>query len=141
AAGQAVAEESIGGVRTVRAFAGEDAEVRRYRAVIGRALGLARRRIRASSIFMGVTSFSGYAAVALVFWYGGSLVHRGEITAGQLTSFLVYALLVGFSLGALADLWADFLRAIGAAERVFEIVDRAPRLPSRGGRTLDRVAG
>jgi ABC transporter fused permease/ATP-binding protein len=141
AEGTAMAEESVAGIRTVRAFAAEEAEATRYRGAIGRALDLARRRIVASSIFMTVTSFAGYGAAALVFWYGGSLVQAGEITAGQLTSFLVYTLLVGFSLGALADLWADFLRALGAAERVFELLDRPPALPARGGRTLERVAG
>ncbi|HUS65130.1 MAG TPA: ABC transporter transmembrane domain-containing protein [Kofleriaceae bacterium] len=141
AAGQAVAEESIAGVRTVRAFAAEPAEVARYDGAIAQSLALARRRIRASSLFMTVTSFAGYASAALVFWYGGRLVQAGELSAGQLTSFLVYTLLVGFSLGALADLWADFLRAMGAGERVFELLDRAARMPITGGETIAAVAG
>ncbi|HKE15520.1 MAG TPA: ABC transporter transmembrane domain-containing protein [Kofleriaceae bacterium] len=141
AEGQAVAEESIAGVRTVRAFAAEEAEHERYGGAIARALELARRRVAASSIFMSSTSFAGYAAAALVFWYGGSLVARHELTVGDLTSFLVYTLLVGFSLGALADLWAEFLRALGAAERVFELLDRRPLMPRRGGRALESVTG
>jgi ATP-binding cassette subfamily B protein len=68
-------------------------------------------------------------------------VARHELTVGDLTSFLVYTLLVGFSLGALADLWAEFLRALGAAERVFELLDRRPLMPRRGGRTLESVTG
>jgi ATP-binding cassette subfamily B protein len=138
---QAIAEESVAGIRTVRAFAAEPLEATRYRGAITRVLDLARRRIRASSIFMTITTFAGYSAAAIVFWYGGALVHRGEITAGQLTSFLVYTLLVGFALGALADLWADFLRAVGAAERVFELLDRAPTQDAGGTRTLAAVAG
>jgi len=141
AEGQAVAEESIAGVRTVRAFAAEEAEEARYGGAIARALALARSRIAASSVFMTATSFAGYASAALVFWYGGSLVARGQLSVGDLTSFLVYTLLVGFSLGAVADLWADFLRALGAAERVFELLDREPVMPTRGGLILDAVAG
>jgi len=141
AEGQAVADETIAGVRTVRAFAAEEAERARYGGAIGRALALARRRIAAASVFMTATSFAGYASAALVFWYGGTLLARGELSVGALTSFLVYTLLVGFSLGAVADLWADFLRALGAAERVFELLDRSPEMPIRGGRTLDPVAG
>jgi ABC transporter fused permease/ATP-binding protein len=141
AQGQAVAEESISGLRTVRAFDAEEAEAVRYGGAISRALGLARRRILASSLFMSATSFAGYASAALVFWYGGSLVQAGEMSAGDLTSFLVYTLLVGFSLGALADLWADFLRSLGAAERVFELLDRTPALPPGPGLTIDRVEG
>jgi ABC transporter fused permease/ATP-binding protein len=141
AEGQAVAEESIAGMRTVRAFAAEEAEQARYGGALDRALALARRRIAASSVFIASTSFVGYAAAALVFWYGGTLVARGDMSVGDLTSFLVYTLLVGFSLGALADLWADFLRALGAAERVFELLDRQPLMPRRGGRVLEAVAG
>jgi ABC transporter fused permease/ATP-binding protein len=141
AEGQAVAEESIAGVRTVRAFTGEEAEQGRYGGAIDRALGLARRRIAASSMFMAAMTFAGYASAALVFWYGGQLVSRGEMSPGDLTSFLVYTLLVGFALGALADLWADFLRSLGAAERVFELLDRQPLMINRGGRTLERLDG
>jgi ATP-binding cassette subfamily B protein len=141
AAGQAIAEETIAGVRTVRAFAAEDAERERYRDAIARALSLARRRVRESSLFMTITSFAGYAAAALVFWYGGTLVQRGQISAGDLTAFLVYTLLVGFSLAAIADLWAEFLRALGAAERVFELLDRDPVMPTSGGRAIDPVRG
>jgi ABC transporter fused permease/ATP-binding protein len=141
AEGQAVAEESIAGIRTVRAFAAEGAEASRFDQAIARSLGLARRRIRSATAFMSATTFAGYAAAALVFWYGGHLVLRGEMSAGDLTSFLVYTLLVGFALGALTDLWADFLRALGAAERVFEVLDRTPALAVAGARQLERVDG
>jgi ABC transporter fused permease/ATP-binding protein len=129
----AVAEESIGGLRTVRAFAAEPHEATRYAQANQRALELARKRVRASGLFMSITSLAGYLAIAGMFWYGGHLVLDGRMTAGDLTSFFVYALFVGFSLGALADLYADFMRATGAAERVFELIDRVPSMPAAGG--------
>ena len=76
-----------------------------------------------------------------MFWYGGRLLAAGEISAGSLTSFLIYTLIVAFALGGLADLWADFMRAAGAAERVFELLDRVPTIPPRGGLRLTRVTG
>src|SRR5213079_2715420 len=94
-----------------------------------------------SSVFMVAASFGGYAAAALVFWYGGHLVANGAMTVGGLTSFLVYTLIVAFSLGALADLWADFMRALGAAERVFELLDRTPEMAPSGGVVLPQVRG
>jgi ATP-binding cassette subfamily B protein len=60
---------------------------------------------------------------------------------GGLTSFLVYTLIVAFSLGSLADLWADFMRALGAAERVFELLDRVPAMAPSGGLQLAHVKG
>jgi ATP-binding cassette subfamily B protein len=128
-----VAEESIAGIRTVRAFVAEPKEGDRYAGAIGKALELARRRIIAGGTFMAVASFASYAAAALVFWYGGRLVLGGHMSVGQLTSFLIYTLIVAFSLGGLADLWADFMRATGAAERVFELIDREPASPPTGG--------
>jgi ATP-binding cassette subfamily B protein len=128
-----VAEESIAGVRTVRSFAAEEIESRRYGSAVDRALALARKRIQAGATFMSVASFASYAAAVLVFWYGGRLMVRGEMTVGALTSFLIYTLIVAFALGGLAELWADFMRATGAAERVFELMDRVPAIPPRGG--------
>jgi ATP-binding cassette subfamily B protein len=141
AVASSVAEESIGGLRTVRAFAAEPAEAKRYDAANDKSFDIARRRALQSGLFIGIVSFAGYAAAALVFWYGGNLVLDGKMTAGQLTSFLVYTLFVGFSLGSLADLWADFLRSIGAAQRVFELLERDPVIPISGGKKLLHVEG
>jgi ABC transporter fused permease/ATP-binding protein len=140
AAGE-VAEESIAGIRTVRAFAAEPKETSRYAAAVGKALALVRRRIVAGSTFIASASFASYAAAALVFWYGGRLVLRGDMTVGQLTSFLIYTLMVAMALGGLADLWADFMRAAGAAERVFELLDRVPAIPAHGGALPVEVTG
>ncbi len=128
-----IAEESIAGVRTVRSFTAENKEVARYSVAIGKALALARQRIVAGGTFMATASFASYSAAVLVFWYGGRLVGRGEMTIGALTSFLIYTLIVAMSLGGLTDLWADFMRAAGAGERVFELLDRVSAIPCQGG--------
>jgi len=137
----AVAEEALAGVRTVRAFTAERGEATRYATRIDQSYGLAKRRAIATSVFMGGASLAAALAAAAVLGYGGRLLHRGEITAGALTSFLVYTLLVAFALGGLSDLWADLMKASGAAERVFELLDRAPTVTLTDGRTLDHVAG
>jgi ATP-binding cassette subfamily B protein len=136
-----VAEESLSAIRTVRAFAAEDAEDRRYGAAVTRAFGLARTRAIAGSIFMGASYAAIYGAIAVVLGYGGALVATGELTAGALTAFLVYTLLIAMGLGTLADLWAEAMRGLGSAERVFELIDRAPAMALRGGRQLPAVAG
>jgi ABC-type multidrug transport system fused ATPase/permease subunit len=136
-----VAEESLSAIRTVRAFAAEDAEDRRYGAAVTRAFGLARTRAIAGSIFMGAAYAGIYGAIAVVLGYGGALVAAGDLTAGALTAFLVYTLLIAMGLGTLADLWAEAMRGLGSAERVFELIDRAPAMSLRGGRQLERVAG
>jgi ABC transporter fused permease/ATP-binding protein len=128
-----VAEESLSAVRTVRAFVAEEAERARYRRAVGDAYEAARRRAFAGSFFMGGAAAGGYAAMAAVLGYGGRLVARGELTPGALTAFLVYTLLIAMSLGALAEIYADAMRGLGAADRVFALMDRVPAMPLTGG--------
>jgi ATP-binding cassette subfamily B protein len=141
AAANEVAEESLSGIRTVRSFAAERHEVERYRSATERAYDIARNRIKQSSFFLAGASSAGYLSSAVVLWYGVRLVQANKMTVGGLTSFLIYSLMVAFALGALADLWADFMRASGAAERVFELIDRLPSIPSTGGERLASVQG
>jgi ATP-binding cassette subfamily B protein len=136
-----VAEESIAGLRTVRSFDAEEKESQRYEGAVEKAFGLARKRIIAGSTFMASASFAIYASAVLVFWYGGRLVAAGTMTAGALIQFLIYTLIVAFAVGGLADLWADFMRAAGAGERVFELIDRVPAIPPSGGAQPARVEG
>ena len=136
-----VAEETIAGVRMVRSFGQEATEVGRYGGAIDEAYRVSRRRIATVAAFSGIASIIGFGAVAAVLWYGGRLVVDNEMSAGELTSFILYTLIVAFSIGAMAGLWADFMRAVGAAERVFDLIDREPLIPLTGGDTLDRLEG
>ncbi|MGK3961141.1 ABC transporter ATP-binding protein [Sorangium sp. So ce118] len=128
-----IAEEALSGIRTVRAFAAEKQELARYAGQVTESFERARARVHASGAFSGVVTFAGYAATGLVLWYGGRLVVAGRLTIGELTAFLVYTLLVAFSLAGLSDLWAELMRALGSAERVFELLDREPAMPLSGG--------
>jgi ABC transporter fused permease/ATP-binding protein len=136
-----VAEESIAGVRTVRSFAAEAQEITRFKTAVQASLKLSYRRIRLAATFFGTATFAAYSAGAFVFWFGGRMVLRGELTVGALTSFLIYTLLVAFSLGSLSDLWADFNKAAGASERVFELIERVPAMPAGVGQTLAHIEG
>jgi ATP-binding cassette subfamily B protein len=135
-----VAEETLSGIRTVRAFAAERAETARYRAAIDEVFGLAKKRARLGATFQGVAGFAAYAAIAAVLWVGGLMTVRGELTFGALTSFLLYTLTLAFSIGALSGVYEDLMRAVGASERVFELLDRTPSVSS-GELRLEHVAG
>jgi len=136
-----VAEETLSGIRTVRSFAAEEIEAARYTAGIEKAYDLARRRIRAGAAFISIAFFLVTTSGVAVLWYGARMLSDGSMTVGALLSFLLYSIFVGGSLGALSELWADFMRSLGAAERIFELIDREPRIPSSGGRTLEKVSG
>jgi ABC transporter fused permease/ATP-binding protein len=136
-----VAEEAISGLRTVRAFAREEAESERYAAAVHRSYLLAAKRALAVGVFSGVTGFAGYAAIALVVWYGGHMVEDGTMTMGDLTAFLLYTMLVAVSLGALSGLYSDFMKASGASRRVFQLLDADRGLESPSGTQVNHVDG
>ncbi len=136
----AVAEETLSGVRTVRSFARENAEVERYGAAVLKTFELARKRSKLGAIFAGAMGFLGFGGIGAVLWYGGVLLVNGQMSAGELTSFLVYTMVMAASVGALAGLWEDLMKAIGASERVFALMDRKPQVAS-GARNLPQIKG
>lgn len=140
ATANSVAEESIGGIRTVRSFARESHEYQRYQNSIEEAFQLAKKRAWVGAWFSGLISFAGYGAIVAVLWYGGRLLASGEMDFGELTSFMLYTFTVAFSLGALSGLYEDFAKAIGASDRVFELLERQPELHD-GQRDLDEPQG
>ncbi|MBX2800602.1 MAG: ATP-binding cassette domain-containing protein [Myxococcales bacterium] len=141
AASTEIAEESISGLRTVRSFAQEEAEVTRYGQAVDRSYRLAARRALVMGAFNGTAGFAGYGAIALVVWYGGRMVATGDLSMGALTAFLLYTLTVAFSLGALSGLYGDFMRAIGASRRVFQLIDQQPELEGSAFTRLPKVDG
>jgi ABC transporter fused permease/ATP-binding protein len=133
AAAAGVANESLGGIRTVRSFDAEARESARYDRAIEVGLALARRRIQAGAGFVGISAMASYGVSVVVFWYGGHLVARGSMSVGALTSFIVYTGMVAFALGALANVAGELGRAAGSAERVAELLARTPHIPPNGG--------
>lgn len=118
-----VAEESIGGIRTVRSFGREPREKERYGESVEHSFELAKHRALLGGLFSGGVSFLAYATIAIILWYGGTLVLDDVMTGGELTAYILYVLFVAFSLGVLSGLWTDFAKAVGAAERVFGLID------------------
>lgn len=135
------AEESLSGIRNVRAFAREDLATARYGASIDAWYQAVRQQIRWTAVFTGAAGSAGFVALAAVVWFGGRMVLDGALSAGDLTQFLLYTLLVAFSVGMLGALWGDYMRARGAAIRVFELLDLVPEIPLHGGVVLDAVDG
>ena len=135
------AEEVIAGIRTVRSFSREEAETERYSERVWESFRVSRKRIRVMSIFVGVMTMAAFGSVAAVLWFGGRMVMTGEITVGELTSFILYTLIVAMALSALADLWSDFARARGASERIFELLDREPVVDGGSDEIVESVTG
>jgi ABC transporter fused permease/ATP-binding protein len=136
-----VAEETISGIRTVRSFAQEGFEKGRYFESLKRSLQSVNEKVMQISWFMTLASLVGYTAVAAVVWLGGQNVINNEMTLGDFTQFILYLFIVAFSVGSLGSLWGDFMSALGAAKRVFEILDKKPQISSAGKNKIEKIAG
>ncbi len=122
-----VAEESIAGIRTVRSFARENHERDNYDEQVERSFDFAKYRAKLGAFFTSGVTFLSYGAIAVILWFGSILVIDKEMTPGELAAYILYTLFVAVSLGILSGLWNDFMKAVGAGERVFELIDRLPK--------------
>ena len=136
-----VAEESLGGIRTVRAFAQEAAALASYREKLATAVETARRRILANSTRGGVAYAVTEAAALFGLWAGANLILQGRLTSGAVISFVLYGLLVARGLRRASDFWGEAVRGLGATQWIFEALAREPRMRLDGGVRLERVEG
>lgn len=118
------AEEALAGIRTVQAFSAEDQARGRYRSRLADLLGVQLHNVRLYGGFSALMTFFGFTAFALVLGYGGSLMLDGSLSAGKLTSFLLYTFSIGTSVGQLGALYAGYKRLRGSSARVFELLDQ-----------------
>lgn len=122
-----VATETLGNVRTVRSFANEETETGRYSNAIVRSRQIGIKRSWAYGTFLGAVTAFGYIAVTAVFYYGGVLVIKGEMSTGDLFSFILNTLIIAASLAGLSSLWGTLMQALGASERMFQLLDAGER--------------
>jgi subfamily B ATP-binding cassette protein MsbA len=124
----AVAEEAFSQIRTVQSFVQEPAERQRYGERVSASVVTALQRARTRGVFFGMLTFCTFAGIVIVLWQGGLLVLDGKLTAGALVSFLLYTITIAASVGALATSFSSYQEAVGAAERVFEILEMTPAI-------------
>ena len=125
-----LATEALGAVRTVQAHAREPYERQRYIDAMTTAVATARKRIGAQAIVTAVAISLIFGAVIVVLWSGAHDVIGGRMTAGMLGQFVMYALIGGGSVGALAEVWNELQRAAGGMGRINELLQEAPGIVS-----------
>ncbi|KAG8971616.1 ATP-binding cassette permease mdl1, partial [Tulasnella sp. 427] len=128
-----VAQESLHSLRTVQAFGGYPIEENKFDTKVNSVMDLNRKEAWASAVFFGTTGWAGNVTVLMLLGYGGTLVSRGEISVGDLTSLLLYTAYVGSSLGSLSAFFSSIMKGIGAGNRVFGLIEREPTIPTTSG--------
>lgn len=147
----AVANETLNAAQTVKAYAREDVEKRRYGDAIMRALDTARNRIGMRAGLTASIITLVFGAITLVLWAGARDVLEGTLDVGVLAQFVMYAVMAAGSVGTVSSVFGSVLRAAGAMERISELLAERPQIatpdvpetlsqPIRGELHFDHVA-
>ena len=136
-------DESIHEIRTVQAYAHEDADRAAFDRATDAALEAGVTRVRVKAWLIALVMLIGFCAVGLILWIGGQDVLGGRMTAGELSAFVFYAVLVATGAATISEVWGEIQRAAGATERLMELLDLRPDVtaPASPAPLPERVAG
>lgn len=118
-----IVEETLQGISNVKAFTNELFEVARYKKSTADIVQQALKGGKARGAFASFIILAIFGAIVFVIWYGVRMVNTGELSIGSMFQFVLYSVFVGASIGGIAELYASIQKAIGATERIFEIID------------------
>src|SRR5919199_1049592 len=126
-------EENVGGVRVVKAFAREQRQLQRFRGQVGRVFDQAMVSTRLQAFYNPFIGFLPQVGLAAILFFGGRQVIRGELTIGQFSAFYTYLLMLLSPMRTLGISLGLAQRATAAGARLYQILDRAPRITSAPG--------
>jgi ATP-binding cassette, subfamily B, bacterial len=139
----AMAGEVLNAITTVQAFVREPHEKQRYDRAVEIAFHEAKKRITMRSVLTATTIMLAFSVIVFVLWMGARQVTAGQMSLGDLTQFVLYAVFIAGSIGALSETWGDLQRAAGATERLVELMQAEPALrvsdSDRGHQHLPRI--
>lgn len=115
-------DETIHAVRTVQAYAREGFERQRFSERINAVFSNAAARERTSAMLSAIVVVLAFTGVSVILWIGGHDVLAGRMTAGQLSAFIFYAVMVATAVGAISEVFGQLKRAAGASERIRELL-------------------
>jgi ABC-type multidrug transport system fused ATPase/permease subunit len=115
--------EGLQGISNVKTFTNENFEINRYNSVTQQILQLAIKGGIARGAFFSFVIFCLFGAIIFIVYIGITMTLKGELPASQMMSFLFYTVFVAASIGGIAEQVASIQRALGATERVMDIID------------------
>lgn len=122
AAANVIVEETLQSITTVKSFVGEGYEVNRYSKGLEKVVRVALSAAKYRGAFISFIIFALFGGIVGVMWYGANLVASGEMSVGELVSFVLYTTFIGGSIAGLGDIYSQLQKAIGSSERVVELL-------------------
>ncbi|MDA1287805.1 MAG: ABC transporter transmembrane domain-containing protein [Proteobacteria bacterium] len=137
------ASETLQAAQTVQAFTHERQSRAKFAVVTEQSFEVAKVRIKTRALMTVIVIFLIFASVVGVLWVGANDVRSGEMSAGALIQFLIYAVMVAGAVAALSEIWGELQRAAGATERLVELLNVRDTVddPAQPVKMPDVVAG
>ncbi len=126
AAANVVIEETVQGISSVKSFANEVFEIERHKKSLDGFVDSTLKAGRARAFFVSFIIFVLFGAIATVAWFGSGMVESGSLTPDAFSTFILYAIFVGASMGSLPDVFGQLSKGIGATQRLRELLDERP---------------
>lgn len=137
----AMAGEILNAMPTVQSYTQEHREIGRFRASAELSFTTAIRRVRVRALLTAVIITAVMGSIIFVLWIGARQVSNGSMSGGELASFILYAAMVAGSVGTMAEVWGDIMRAAGATERLLELLHAQPAITEISEPQLLKNAG
>ena len=138
AASSGNASESLSAVQTVQAFTHEAASRTQFSDITEASFDAAKRRIKIRALMTTIVIFLTFSGIVGVLWVGARDVRAGDMSAGALVQFVIYAVMVAGAVAALSEIWGELQRAAGATERLVELLQTEDTVQDPDqGRSLD----
>ena len=110
-------------MQTVQAYTHEAASRAEFDGVTETSFDIARRRVLTRAVMTVIVIFMAFSGIVGTLWVGANDVATGQMTPGELVQFVIYAVIVAGSVGALSEIWSELQRAAGATERLVELLE------------------
>jgi ATP-binding cassette subfamily B protein len=121
-------DESLHEIRTVQAYGHEGRTKEQFDTATEAAYAAGVHRVRVKAWLISLVMLIGFCAVGVILWIGGHDVFAGRMTAGELSAFVFYAVVVAGGAGTVSEVWGEIQRGAGATERLMELLDTPPAL-------------
>ncbi|XP_019504588.1 PREDICTED: ATP-binding cassette sub-family B member 9 isoform X2 [Hipposideros armiger] len=135
------AEETISAMKTVRSFANEEEEAEVYSRKLQQVYKLNRKEAAAYMYYVWGSGLTLLVVQVSILYYGGHLVISGQMTSGNLISFIIYEFVLGDCMESVGSVYSGLMQGVGAAEKVFEFIDRQPTMVHDGKLAPDHLEG
>jgi len=122
---QVVVEETLQNISMVKVYTGESLQGDQYRRGLSATVDQVIKAAQYRGAFAAFIVFGLFGSVVLVLWYGASLVQAGGMSVGALSGFVLYSTFVGGAMGSFAELYGQVQKALGATERVHDLLQES----------------